>query len=100
MLRNAARHLTDRGRLIIQEWMIEDDGTGPELSAQFNLHLLINLDGDLYREAELRNMLQQTGFSHLKTIQTGGIYDVMLAEKTPRENASPKARAITRFAHR
>jgi hypothetical protein len=81
MLRNAARHLRAGGRLIVQEWLIQEDGIGPELSAQFNLHLFINLNGDLFREIELKQTLQQSGFAYLQTIHSGGIYDVMLAEK-------------------
>jgi hypothetical protein len=65
----------------VQDWLIQDDGTGPEWSAQFDLHLFINLIGNLFRQIELKQMPQQSGFTYLQTIHSGGIYDVMLAEK-------------------
>ena len=81
MLRNAARHLNPQGILLVQEWLVQDDGTGPPLSTLFNLHMLINPNGDLYRSNQLLQMIEQAGFEFERTIQTGGVYDVMVAKK-------------------
>ncbi len=43
--------------------------------------MLINPNGDLYRSNQLLQMIEQAGFEFERTIQTGGVYDVMVAKK-------------------
>ncbi len=81
MLHNAFKHLAPQGVLLVQEWMITDDGTGSTLSTLFNLHMLINPNGDLYRWGQLRQMIERAGFACERTIETGGVYDVIVAKK-------------------
>ena len=81
MLRNAAAHLAQRGRLVIQEWMLNDDASGPELAALFDLHMLLNPNADVYRFSELIEMITQCGFRLVESIPTGGLYDLMIAER-------------------
>jgi len=81
MLRNAFKHLAPQGILLVQEWMIDDDGTASTLSTLFNLHMLINPNGDLYRWGQLRKMIEQAGLTVARTLETGGVYDVIVAKK-------------------
>lgn len=81
MLRNAFKHLAPQGILLVQEWMLTDDGTGSTLSTLFNLHMLINPNGDLYRWGQLRQMIERAGFTIARTLETGGVYDVIVAKK-------------------
>jgi alkanesulfonate monooxygenase SsuD/methylene tetrahydromethanopterin reductase-like flavin-dependent oxidoreductase (luciferase family)/SAM-dependent methyltransferase len=81
MLRNAADHLGDQGRLLIQEWILDDNVAGPELASLFDLHMLLNPDGDLYRLGELSEMIVQGGFDSLESVPTGGLYDLIVAQK-------------------
>ena len=81
MLRNAAGHLAQRGRLVIQEWILNDDATGPELAALFDLHMLLNPNADVYRFSELIEMITQCGFRLVESIPTGGLYDLMIAQR-------------------
>lgn len=81
MLRNAANHLAPGGRLVVQEWILNDDASGPELPSLFDLHMLLNPNGDVYRLGELKEMIGECGFSDLETIETGGLYDVIVAKK-------------------
>jgi predicted O-methyltransferase YrrM len=88
ILDNAFRHLEPQGILLIQEWMLADDGASPTLSALFNLHMLINPNGDLYRWSQLRQMIERAGFDVSRTVETGGVYDVIVAKK-PRRDQRP-----------
>lgn len=81
MLRNAFKHLAPQGVLLVQEWMVTDDGTASTLCTLFNLHMLINPNGDLYRWSQLRQMIERAGFAFERTIETGGVYDVIVAKK-------------------
>ncbi len=82
MLKNAHRHLSPQGVLLVQEWMVTNDGTASTLSALFNLHMLINPNGDLYRWGQLRQMIERAGFAVSRTLETGGVYDVFVAKKS------------------
>lgn len=82
MLKNAHRHLAPQGVLLVQEWMVTDDGTASTLSTLFNLHMLINPNGDLYRWGQLRQMIERAGFTVSRTVETGGVYDVLVAKKS------------------
>ncbi|TWU26038.1 LLM class flavin-dependent oxidoreductase [Bythopirellula polymerisocia] len=82
MLKNAHRHLTEQGILLVQEWMVSDDGTASTLSTLFNLHMLINPNGDLYRWGQLRQMIEHAGFAVTQSLETGGVYDVIVAKKS------------------
>jgi len=81
MLHNAADHLASHGQLLVQEWILRDDATGPELASLFDLHMLINPDGDVFRLGELREMITRCGFIIRRVISTGGLYDLIVAEK-------------------
>jgi hypothetical protein len=81
MLHNAADHLASHGQLLVQEWILHDDATGPELASLFDLHMLINPDGDVFRLGERREMITRCGFIIREVIPTGGLYDLIVAEK-------------------
>src|SRR6185295_17104777 len=81
MLHNASDHLASHGQLLVQEWILRDDATGPELASLFDLHMLINPDGDVFRLGELREMITRAGFVIREVIPTGGLYDLIVAEK-------------------
>lgn len=95
MLRNAYEHLNPSGTLLVQEWMLSDDCTEPQLSAMFNLNMLINPNGDLYRSSQLRSMITRAGFTFQDTIETGGVYDVMVATKVPELVFAPSSKQET-----
>ncbi|QEG35096.1 LLM class flavin-dependent oxidoreductase [Bythopirellula goksoeyrii] len=82
MLKNAHRHLSPQGVLLVQEWMVSDEGTDSTLSTLFNIHMLINPNGDLYRWDQLQQMIERAGFAVTKTLETGGVYDVLVAKKS------------------
>lgn len=81
MLKNAADHLAERGRLLVQEWILCDDSAGPELASLFDLHMLLNPNGDVYRLGELKEMIAECGFDCLETVPTCGLYDLITAQK-------------------
>jgi hypothetical protein len=59
--------LPAHGLVVIHDYMLDDTGTGPLLPALLALHLtLVSTDGQVYRGAELRALLTQTGFTHVR----------------------------------
>ncbi len=62
IVNKAARSLQSGGRILIQEFVVDDSRDGPLYSALFGLNMLVNTpDGQAYTEGELRRMLLYAG---------------------------------------
>lgn len=70
------------GTVAIYEALLDDDRTGPLLPALFSLIMLLETDaGRQYSGAELRALLEATGFVEVRVQQLGGEGDLVLARK-------------------
>jgi hypothetical protein len=59
--------LPPHGLVVIHDYVLDDTGTGPLLPALLALHLtLVSTDGQVYSGAELRALLNQAGFAHVR----------------------------------
>jgi ubiquinone/menaquinone biosynthesis C-methylase UbiE len=63
------RALKPTGRLLIKDFFLNNDYTGPEFSTLFSLHMLISTEtGKCYSEKEMISFLKRSKFSHGQTI--------------------------------
>jgi len=70
------------GVLIINEFLLNKEKTGPLFSALFSLNMLINSDdGNSYNEDEIKNWLADVGFEYLETIKLIGPVSSIIAKK-------------------
>jgi SAM-dependent methyltransferase len=62
LVRNAAASLNPGGLLAVQEFVLDDDRSGPAHSALFSLNMLVGTDGgQAYTLGEIRAMLENAG---------------------------------------
>jgi SAM-dependent methyltransferase len=67
VLRKLRAMLPPHGLVVIHDYVLDDTGTGPLLPALLALHLtLVSTDGQVYSGAELRALLNQAGFAHVR----------------------------------
>lgn len=58
--------LPAHGTILIHDYLLDDDGTGPLIPALLALHMtLVSEYGQVYSSAELRDLLTQTGFTDI-----------------------------------
>ena len=67
----AARALRPGGQLVIQEFLINEDRTGPLWPALFALNMLVGTKtGDTYTESEVREWMTRAGFGGVRRLDT------------------------------
>lgn len=75
--------LNPRGRLVIKDFFMNDQHSGPVFSAQFALHMLVNTEtGNTYSFPELRRALQEAEFRWLNSFTVAQHSTVIVAERT------------------
>ncbi|MBI5025943.1 MAG: methyltransferase domain-containing protein [Nitrospirae bacterium] len=67
ILKESRRALNPDGRIVIQEFYINDDRTYPPQSALFSINMLVNTEaGRCYSPSELKGWLSEAGFRDIK----------------------------------
>lgn len=67
ILEKTVNALAPRGLIIVQEFILDDNGTGPLFPALFSLNMLVRTEGGrAYTEGELMEMLTESGAVHLE----------------------------------
>ncbi len=69
------------GRIIIHEWLFDDDKTGPPLAAAFNIVMLLWVPGQIYSGHELSTMLAEAGFTDIEVKPTSGYWSIVTGRK-------------------
>lgn len=73
MITKAYKSLTSGGRIIIHEFILNNDRSGPLFPALFSLNMLVGTDdGRAYTEEELFDMLQAAGFGNISRLDFRG----------------------------
>lgn len=82
LLKKAYASLSDGGAVIISEWMLNDDKTGPVPSALMGLNMMIETNGGRnYSFAEISSMLAKAGFKRMEKRLLAGPAEIAIGYK-------------------
>jgi len=71
LVRRAYGALNPGGRLVIQDFILNDERTGPRFATLFSLNMMMGKEGaDTYSESEVRGWMSSAGFSEFEQIDT------------------------------
>ncbi len=71
LIQKAARALNPGGRVVVQDFLMNEDRTGPLSSALFALNMLVATDaGDTYTESEIREWMRAAGLDAIERRDT------------------------------
>jgi 3-hydroxy-5-methyl-1-naphthoate 3-O-methyltransferase len=84
LLRKSASALVAGGRVIVQDFIMEDDRTAPAFGALFALNMLVGTDGgDTYTEFEVRQWMEATGLTDVVRQDTAFGTSLITGRKAP-----------------
>lgn len=71
LIKKCARALNPNGRVVVQDFIMDDDRTAPLHGAFFALNMLVGTgSGDTYRESEVRSWMEEAGLSKVTRKET------------------------------
>ena len=83
LFRKAAGALNAGGRLVVQDFLMNEERTGPPQAALFALNMLVGTRaGDTYTESEVRAWMAEAGFRDMTRIDTPAATNIMIGTKT------------------
>jgi (2Fe-2S) ferredoxin/predicted O-methyltransferase YrrM len=81
IFRRAHRALAPNGRLVVQDFMLDPDKTGPLHAALFSLNMLVATDaGASYSELEYTQWMKYAGFAQVGRINLPGPSDLIVGQ--------------------
>jgi hypothetical protein len=84
LVRKAFHALNPGGRIVIQDFVMDEDRTSPPMGAVFALNMLVNTaHGDTYTEREIREWLSSAGFAAAVRVDTGPATAMVIGVKPP-----------------
>jgi (2Fe-2S) ferredoxin/SAM-dependent methyltransferase len=79
LFRRARQALGPKGRLVVQDFILNSEKTGPQQAALFSLNMLVGTDaGASYSEAEYSGWMKAAGFTEVERINLPGPSDLMV----------------------
>jgi cyclopropane fatty-acyl-phospholipid synthase-like methyltransferase len=73
LLQRCFEALAPRGRVVIQDFILEPDKTAPKSAALFALNMLVGTQaGSTYTEAEYATWLEEVGFQEVRHVRLPG----------------------------
>lgn len=82
LLKKVYKSLPEKGVVIINEFLLNKDKTGPLFPSLFALNMLISSEnGNTYTEEEIKSWLKDVGFEYLETIKLTGPISSIIAKK-------------------
>ncbi len=82
LLGQAFEALAPRGRVVIQDFILEPDKTAPEVGALFALNMLVGTrSGSSYSEPEYAEWLRDAGFVEVRRVPLSGPTDLMVGQR-------------------
>ena len=73
IFRRATKALAPKGRLVVQDFILNADKTGPQQAALFSLNMLVNTDaGASYSEVEYTRWMKAAGFNEVSRVNLPG----------------------------
>jgi (2Fe-2S) ferredoxin/ubiquinone/menaquinone biosynthesis C-methylase UbiE len=80
LLARSFRALAPGGRVVIQDFLLRADKTGPRAGALFSLNMLVNTEGGAsYSEEEYTAWLREAGFGEVRRVPLAGPAGVLVA---------------------
>ena len=83
LARRSFAALPSGGRIFLNEILMHDDYTGPYHAAAFSLLMLTGTLGKQYSLAEFRDLLEEAGFTDVRSQRTGGGYYSLVSARKP-----------------
>ena len=82
LVRRCLAALAPQGRLVVQDFVLEPDKTGPKSAALFSLNMLVGTRaGSSYSEAEYAAWLREAGFGDVRHIKLPGTSGLMVGTR-------------------
>jgi precorrin-6B methylase 2 len=82
LLRRVQAALAPGGRVVVQDFLVEEDGTQPAHAALFALNMLVGTPaGSTYSEAEYASWLKAAGFAEVQRVRLGGPTDLVIGTR-------------------
>lgn len=82
MVKRIYDSLNSKGRLVIQDFLINDDRTSPEFNALYALELLVSSEkGDIFTESDIWLILKEAWFKNIQSENTEFGTSLISAEK-------------------
>ncbi len=82
LIRKAAEALSPHGQVVVQDFLMEEDRTGPPFSALFALNMLVGTEsGDTYTPSEIRLWMEAAGLRGVARRDTAFGTSVMVGRK-------------------
>jgi len=79
LFRRAYQALAPKGRLVVQDFILEPDKTAPRAAALFSLNMLVGTRaGSSYSGPEYERWLQQAGFAEVRPVRLPGPSGLMI----------------------
>jgi hypothetical protein len=79
IFRRAHQALAPNGRLVVQDFILNPEKTGPQHAALFSLNMLVGTDaGASYSELEYTQWMRSAGFAEVCRIGLPGPSDLMV----------------------
>src|SRR6188474_505948 len=82
LLKKTFRALKSGGTIAIAEWLVDDDRTKPLASLMFSVQMLVNTEkGDTFSFNQIKNWLEDAGFTRVRKLKAPGPSPLILATK-------------------
>ena len=82
LLLRAYQALAPKGRLVISDFVLDEDKTAPRFAALFSLNMLVGTRaGASYSEPEYAGWMKEAGFSDIKRVRMPGPASLMIGTK-------------------
>jgi SAM-dependent methyltransferase len=84
LLSRAARSLSPGGRVVVSDFVLDEDGAGPKQAVLFSINMLVGTaSGRSYRESEYRAFLGEAGLVDVERVWLAGPAHLVIGRRPP-----------------
>jgi hypothetical protein len=82
LIKKCFKSLNNNGKIVIQDWIMNNDRTQPTSGAIFAINMLVGTEaGDCFTEQEVKDMLTAAGFKNISRFEFESGLSQMIAQK-------------------
>jgi len=82
LIKKCFKSLNNNGKIVIQDWIMNNDRTQPTSGAIFAINMLVGTEaGDCFTEQEVKDMLTAAGFKNISLLEFESGLSQMIAQK-------------------